>query len=360
VFARRLGFLVLVTAFLAPPGRALAADAQPAPTIPGEALKKLDSTLKLPRRPKSRQEYVQMLSKQMAELLKLGEQIEKDHATASNLHLVQIRMLVAADFLVRSRKADAAEKQRLEIARRLLASNAPVTSKVTADYFVTLDRVRPGGAAAKDAAKEIRSFIARYGKTTEKAAALVRGVQLTQRAGEAALGSELLDTLEKDHAEKPTVSMFLRSAGRKVPFVASLTLLDGKKLTLPGDLMGKVVVVDFWATWCPPCIASLPHMKQLYAKVKDKGVEFVGISLDRAGEKQKVTDFVKQRGLSWLHAYSGGYWGDPTARKYGINSIPSVWVIGKDGKIFSEKARADLEGTINRALAEPGPKPPTQ
>ena len=98
-------------------------------------------------------------------------------------------------------------------------------------------------------------------------------------------------------------------------------------------------------------------MKQVYAKLKDKGVEFVGISLDPAGERQKLINYVKEKKLPWLHAFSGKGSNDPTAARYGIASIPSVWVIDKGGEIFSDNARSDLEGTINRALAAAAKKP---
>lgn len=60
--------------------------------------------------------------------------------------------------------------------------------------------------------------------------------------------------------------------------------------------------------------------------------------------------------MPWTHAYSGKFWQDPTARQYGVRGIPAIWVIGKDGRIFSDNARQDLEGTIDKALAAPAEK----
>jgi peroxiredoxin len=99
-------------------------------------------------------------------------------------------------------------------------------------------------------------------------------------------------------------------------------------------------------------VAAVPHTKEIYAKFSPKGVEFVGISLDKEEDKQKLLDFIKEKGITWPQTYSGKYWQDPTAERYGVQGIPSVWVIGKDGRIFSDNALADLEGTIERALAE--------
>ncbi|MCD6365883.1 MAG: TlpA family protein disulfide reductase, partial [Planctomycetes bacterium] len=109
--------------------------------------------------------------------------------------------------------------------------------------------------------------------------------------------------------------------------------------------------LDFWATWCAPCIRTLPHMKSTYAAYKNKDVEFVGISLDHPGKRKVLIDFVKDRGMNWIHTYSGKGWRDPTATRYGVRSIPSIWVLGKDGRVVSNNARANLRETIEQALA---------
>jgi hypothetical protein len=70
-----------------------------------------------------------------------------------------------------------------------------------------------------------------------------------------------------------------------------------------------------------------------------------------------LIDFVKENQLSWIHTYSGKYWNDPTGRKYGIRGIPSIWVIGKDGKIVSNDAGVNLETVLDEALKAPTGKP---
>ncbi len=334
------------------------ADTKPAASatdanVPQTAMAELEQTFRPKQQPTSREEAIAIQAKQMLEVIKFGQGLEAKYPKAPNLYEVQRRMLVAADFIVRYQPNAEAKTQRQDISKQILASTAPAEVKVTPDYFVTLEKVAPdGGEVTKDAQAQIQAFVDRYAKTDAAGLSLVRGSQLAKQAKLDALETTLLDKMEKDYSEDPQINTYLRHAGRHPKFVAELTLTDGKKLSLPADLLGKVVVIDFWATWCGPCIREIPHMKKVYAAYKDKGVTFVGISLDKPDQKQQLLDFVKEHEMPWPQSYSGKFWQDPTAKQYGVNGIPSMWVIGKDGRIFSDDAREDLEGTLDKALAE--------
>ncbi|MCE9630987.1 MAG: TlpA family protein disulfide reductase [Planctomycetia bacterium] len=115
-------------------------------------------------------------------------------------------------------------------------------------------------------------------------------------------------------------------------------LLDGKPFNQKG-LAGKVVLVDFWATWCGPCIAEIPNMLEQYEKYHDKGFEVVGISLDE--EKDKVDAFVAENKIPWPIIYAGKGWQDPTAQFYGISGIPQLILIGRDGNVITLNARGE-------------------
>lgn len=112
--------------------------------------------------------------------------------------------------------------------------------------------------------------------------------------------------------------------------------LDGREVDLAA-MKDKVVLVDFWATWCGPCIGELPNVKANYEKYHAKGFEIIGISLD--DDKAKLEAFVKKENIPWAQSFSGEGWQDPIASKYGIKGIPAMFLIGKDGKVAAANAR---------------------
>ncbi len=117
---------------------------------------------------------------------------------------------------------------------------------------------------------------------------------------------------------------------QKAPDV-SVTTADGKTLKL-SDLKGKVVVINFWATWCPPCRAEIPGFIEVYDKFKSKGLEIVGISLDQKGW-DVVKPFIKKQSIPYPIAIDDG----KIASKFGkIGSIPTTYFIDKKGIIVKD------------------------
>jgi thiol-disulfide isomerase/thioredoxin len=141
------------------------------------------------------------------------------------------------------------------------------------------------------------------------------------------------------------------------PFELSFTdAISGKKVSM-ADLKGKVVVVDFWATWCGPCVAEIPEMKKLYAEYKDRGVEFIGVSLDApesAGGLKKLKDFVAEKGITWPQYYQGNGWQSEFSRSWGITGIPTLFIIDADGNLHSTRARGQLDKLIPELLKKAG------
>jgi len=140
------------------------------------------------------------------------------------------------------------------------------------------------------------------------------------------------------------------------PFELSFTdAVTGKPMSM-ADLHGKVVVVDFWATWCGPCVADMPHMKEIYAKYKDRGVEFIGISLDEPEDKgglTKLKAFVAKEQIPWPQYYQGKGWQSEFSMSWGINSIPALFVVDQKGNLYSANARGKVAEIVEKLLAAP-------
>jgi thiol-disulfide isomerase/thioredoxin len=322
--------------------------------VPKTLLSKMNANFRPKVRPSSQAQFIEIMTKQTNEIIKLGQSAEKEYPGSKNLVHVRGMMLEAAGFLQKNEPSESNKSQLLGIAASIMKDKSSPKLNAQADFIITRWKIAPKpDNIAKDAEKQIRDYLKRHNSPEVKTTAIVRGTIMSGIAKLDKLRSELATILEKEHDDAPGITAFLLSIGRKPTFKAELTKLDASKLSLPKDLLGKVVVIDFWATWCGPCIQSLPHMKQVYAKYKNKGVEIVGISFDRAGEKKTLSDFVKKHKLTWIQTYSGKYWSDPTGQKYGISGIPAIWVIGKDGKIVSNNARSNLEAVIDRALKAP-------
>jgi thiol-disulfide isomerase/thioredoxin len=135
---------------------------------------------------------------------------------------------------------------------------------------------------------------------------------------------------------------------RRMRLPGSFMALEGKKLN--GDdfdwssYRGKVVLVDFWATWCGPCIGELPNVLKNYEKYHEKGFDVVAISLDRS--REKLDQFIEKNELPWVQLYDEEIqknrgWNHPLAEYFGINAIPAAFLVDADGKVITSQARGE-------------------
>lgn len=137
--------------------------------------------------------------------------------------------------------------------------------------------------------------------------------------------------------------------GSVFPNFSATDAVSGKKFQLE-DFRGRVVLLDFWATWCRPCIAELPNVKQAYAKYHEQGLEIISISLDN--RPAVCLEYAKDNNLDWLHVIEGGGWKTRLAREFRVTSIPAMYVLDPQGKIISVKPRGPaLDAALREAIA---------
>ena len=113
---------------------------------------------------------------------------------------------------------------------------------------------------------------------------------------------------------------------------------------------GKIILIDFWATWCVPCRMQLPYVLATYQKYHDKGFEIIGISLDFA--PQMLLEFAKQNNMTWQQYFDGKGWGNKLAQNYGVEGIPATYLLDRNGRIIAKDLPGDeLEKAVADAVA---------
>ncbi len=137
--------------------------------------------------------------------------------------------------------------------------------------------------------------------------------------------------------------------GGKAPnFVG--TTPEGKKLSL-NQAMGKVTIIDFWASWCRPCRAENPYVVQIYDKYHDQGLNIIGVSLDK--NKESWLKAIEDDGLKWQHVSELKFWQDPIAKMYSVMSIPQTFILDAKGIIRAKNLRREkLEAKVVELLNE--------
>lgn len=190
-------------------------------------------------------------------------------------------------------------------------------------------------------------FTALNAKDPAAAEALLR-----KRAAERDINPELA---------RQAAGMLLAIDGQRTPLELKFTALDGSTVDL-ANYRGKVVLIDFWATWCVPCMEEMPNVKRVYQAYRDKGFEIIGISLDRAPRNpskpipmektaDQLKEFLVRENMPWVQHYDGKHWDNEYSRRFALGSIPATFLIGKDGRIFSTENHGEhLEKNVRHLL----------
>lgn len=137
----------------------------------------------------------------------------------------------------------------------------------------------------------------------------------------------------------------------------AVTTLDGQHVSMD-DLQGKVVLMDFWATWCGPCREALLRIREMAKKFEGQPLVILSVSLD--SDEQKWKEFVATNGMTWPQSRGGGFT-SPIAKMFGVNAIPHTFTIEADGVLQEEHiGDASIEGKIKKLLAHAREMQPAQ
>lgn len=256
---------------------------------------------------------------------------------------------------------------------------APATAAPTADAAIQKDleslvtrvkeQLKAGKTTEAGLAEELKEFdnlSAKYAGEKSEAAARIaimkamlyaqvfekpeQAVTLLEKAAAdfngTPAGAQISNLVEK--LKKTAEGEAATAVGKEfAPFKETAT--DGSVVDLAA-YRGKVVLVDFWATWCGPCVDELPHVKAAYDKFHAQGFEVIGISLDKDGDK--LAAFTTKEQMAWPQIFDGKGWQAKLAQAYGINSIPATFLLDRDGKIVAKGLRGDaLAQKVSELLA---------
>jgi thiol-disulfide isomerase/thioredoxin len=236
-------------------------------------------------------------------------------------------------------------------------------------------KIKAGKKTEADLAEELKTFdqliASENGAKTDEAAQIVfmKAMLYIQILNEPDKGKALIGKIKTDYpetkygqdADKILAQLDEQADADKKQealFGTGKTFSDFSEKDLSGNPIsvanykGKVVLVDFWATWCGPCRGELPNVIATYKKYHDQGFEIIGVSLD--SDRDKLDAFLKQQdGMTWPEFFDGQGWKNKLAVKYGVESIPFSVLVGPDGKILGRELRGEALGeAVGAALAK--------
>ncbi len=272
-----------------------------------------------------------------------------DHPARWSLRFFEI----LHDFKGRGGDEAAVKAAKDGMAEIMAAKDADATVRERSSMAVVQLSMR--GASPEELTKLVSDHIAAF-PDSKANGQLANMVVSSVARGDKAKAAAALEKLSKSDvkeiaqiAEKKLAQIKVLLDLQKSPLEMKFTAIDSREVDLE-KLRGKVVLVDFWATWCGPCVAGLPEVIELNEKYHDKGLEVIGISFD--SNKDRLEKFVEDKKMAWPQYFDGKQWENVYGRKYGIDAIPCMWLIGKDGKVIDFDARQDLPKKLAKLLDE--------
>jgi thiol-disulfide isomerase/thioredoxin len=255
--------------------------------------------------------------------------------------------------MLQSASSEQPDPAKIESELKTVAAGADAPDDVKAEARINLIGLHASGqdTVSPDLEKEILAFLHDFPKDPDGAQLQKMRLKSLETTDPAAAG-KLLDALLKD--PNPAIADMAKSEVQmrdlmKKPLELQFTAADGTKVDIQ-KLRGKVVLIDFWATWCAPCMEEVPNTVKLFKDYHAKGLEVIGISLDQDnGVMKGVT---QSSGMTWPQYFDGKGWENAISSRYGITQIPTMWLVNKKGMVVDTSALDGLEDKVKKLLTE--------
>ena len=273
-----------------------------------------------------------------------------NHAQAEEAHQREMEMLrVAVQLGSTNRLARLREVEEARLKDPALDEDEKFELRVAQVQRAVMQKDADGQAAALgEFEKGARELQKEFPKRPEPYAILLEVAQNSEAAKARALAQEISTNTVPDEILDAAKGLLKRLEAHGKPLTLKFKAVDGREVDLE-KLKGKVVLVDFWATWCGPCVKELPKVKAAYDKLHEKGFEIVGVSFDE--DKDKLVNFTKKENMPWPQYFEAG--GDNKfGREFNVASIPTMWLVDRKGVLRDMNARDDLHAKAEKLLAE--------